>query len=487
MTTGTEATSDAGAGKASGLGDAMAASGTFGMAPKLDVEGMARIAGTSPEALEAFERAYACVETDDGRAGAMEGHGGTLSGEAARVVGRAVDELVGDTPTWSWDGHDVHVTDPVPVADGRLAPEDVMALAPGERPQATGDLMVRDIDQDAGPHLLWLLDRWARTGSRDCLHLLRQGLDVLDVDAVAYAMIARNPNSMGHWLPALVEATRGSGLVVPPTVVAELPLPLLQLTRLDWGRLTQATLTVVCGWATRAFGLGQGRDRFVKTGTWSSKFDFRNAHVPAADEGELGEYLLAMHQQALQMAAPTSVPVIYGASTTNEWVCRDFVPAPAGTPEIYHGLPLRPEFRAFVDCDEGRVLGVAEYWDARVMRRRFAERRNVDDDHDAVTYRVAEPALHAAFEANRERVADAVADVAPRLALPGQWSLDVMLDEATDTLVACDMALAQDSAYYTDVVPRRLRRPTPEDWSPRLAQDAGATTPPALPAWRHGA
>ena len=50
------------------------------------------------------------------------------------------------------------------------------------------------------------------------------------------------------------------------------------------------------------------------------------------------------------MAGPLSFPCIYGVSTTNEWVVREFIPDKEGNPCIYHGLPLHTEYRVFVDC-----------------------------------------------------------------------------------------------------------------------------------------
>lgn len=68
----------------------------------------------------------------------------------------------------------------------------------------------------------------------------RQGLDILDLDALPYAIIGTNRNSMGDWLPPMVEACRGTSCFrIPATVVARVPMPLLQLTRLEYHELTE--------------------------------------------------------------------------------------------------------------------------------------------------------------------------------------------------------------------------------------------------------
>ncbi len=126
---------------------------------------------------------------------------------------------------------------------------------------------------------------------------------------------------MGHWLPQLVEACQNQKFFkIPATTVAKVPLTLLQLTRQSYTDLSPTTLAIVDRWAMKVFGLDVDKDYFIKTGTYSSKFDFRNCHVIGKSEVEtLGEYLLFIHFQALQMASPLSVPTIFGACTTNEW------------------------------------------------------------------------------------------------------------------------------------------------------------------------
>lgn len=85
--------------------------------------------------------------------------------------------------------------------------------------------------------------------------------------------------AMSKWLPSLERAVASTGFFrVPETTVRSVPLPILQLTRLDYSELTCATMEVVDGWARDVFELDSRKDYFIKTGTFSSKFDFRNTH-----------------------------------------------------------------------------------------------------------------------------------------------------------------------------------------------------------------
>ena len=96
---------------------------------------------------------------------------------------------------------------------------------------------------------------------------------------------------------------------------------------------------------------------------------------------ELGEYLLYIHFQALQTAGPLSKPRIYGVSTTNEWVVREFIPDLENNPCIYHGLPLHTEYRVFVDCDTKDVIGISPYLEPETMLKRFSGEEDANIPH----------------------------------------------------------------------------------------------------------
>ena len=331
-----------------------------------------------------------------------------------------------------------------------------------------------DIAEKSYPHLLWYYEKskTAKTEKqrRDAYHHFRQGLDILDLDAVTYEIIGTNPNSMGHWLPKLVEACRGQDFFkIPATTIAKVPMTLLQLTRQEYTELTPTTLRIVDQWAHEAFGLNDEKEYFIKTGTYSSKFDFRNAHVHGAKEvRELGEYLLFIHYQALQMASPLCQPCIYGVSTTNEWVVREFIHDKENNPCIYKGLPLHTEYRVFVDCDTDSVIGISPYWEPNVMKNRFAHGDDANSPHqihDYVIYASHEDKLMQRYYENYRQVSEQISAILPNLDLHGQWNIDIM--QNGDDFWFIDMALAENSAFY-NCVPENLRRPSVENWIPQL-------------------
>lgn len=92
----------------------------------------------------------------------------------------------------------------------------------------------------------------------------------------------------------------------------KVPLPVLQLTFAEYSTLTRATLDIVNELCMRAFRLRTDADYFIKTGVFSSKFDFRNARVHDPKEiREMGEYFLFVHNMSRNLGFMS-----YGVATT---------------------------------------------------------------------------------------------------------------------------------------------------------------------------
>lgn len=350
--------------------------------------------------------------------------------------------------------------------------DEVMAVPEIVRPDLTGRLMHRDVDGSSGEASLALLSKIKETKDkilkRQMYHCFRQGLETADVDALQHAIIDTNVNSIGHWLPALAAANADKEFFkIPKTTYVKLPVTMLELTKNDYMSLTQTTKNIVDKWAMRVFSLDESKDYFVKNGVFSNKFDFRNCHVCGEKEvKELGEYLLFIHFAACQMASPLNHPCIYGPGTTTEWVVREFIPDQENCPVIYKGLPLHTEYRAFIDCDTDRILGIHPYWDPEVMEKRFDEHRDDHDEHDTIAYRAYESTLMEKYEKNKDLVSRKIAELMPDLNLKGQWSLDVM--QNGDDFWLIDMALAEQSAGYLKTVKLADRRPSKENWIPEI-------------------
>lgn len=400
-----------------------------------------------------------------------------LQSDLDDIANRIVDELLAQTKWYEYDGCRIRTGDsaisgpnPKPVTQSELNcfPKEM-------RPQLTGNLMKKDIDEPAYFLILDYYKRYlqspnSKEGKR-FYSLFRQGLDILDLDPVTYEIIGMNQNSIGNWFPPLVKAIQKQDFFhVPATTIIKVPMTLLQLTRCSYNELTPATMAVVNRFCEKVFRLNRKKEYFVKTGTYSSKFDFRNAYVHGEKEvRELGEYLLYIHFSALQMASPLCSKQIYGVSTTNEWAVREFIPDKESNPTIYKGMPLHTEYRVFVDFDTKQIIGVAPYWHPEVMEKRFGHEEDSNSPHqihDYIVFKAHEDVMMQRYETNVDTVCDHIETMLPDIELNGQWSIDIMQNGNEFWII--DMALAQNSALV-EYVPQNLLRNTPEVWLPRLA------------------
>lgn len=435
---------------------------------------IAKFLKTTPEALEEFERIYKSFSEEENKntSDFFKLNSRDVSVKEAitddytdTIIKKIVDELLYISQYNSLPD----------ISDSKcklVTNEDLKMLPEEDRPQLTGTLVMKDISE---PVYIILLDLYKRyineNNSKDKMqlyHIFRQGLDIMDLDYVTYQIIDQNPNSMGYWFPALKNASENQDFFkIPDTKIVKVPLPILQLTRLDYMSLTPATLKIVDEWCKKIFMLDENKTYFIKTGTYSSKFDFRNAKVTSPKEvNEIGQYLLFIHHQALQMASPLSSPCIYGVSTTTEWVVREYIEDVENNPCIYHGMPLHTEYRVFVDLDTKEVLGNLLYWDSDLMKKRFLQKNDADTadmKHDYVIYSMHEDTIKERFNKNKDIVTEKIKELLPYINLSGQWSIDIM--QNGDDFYIIDMATANTSALR-DKLPEGIVKEKDENWIP---------------------
>ena len=329
----------------------------------LSKDDIAEILKVSPEALEEFEKSYAkhVLEPNVVPDNLLDmnvhmfkdKNGNSITEESPEV-----NELLEDTVAYAYDGIKHIQLFPNKSTNPRVTPEDLCNIPYDLRPQLTGDYLKRDVRDGGSTILLEMYQRYKTEENpakrKLAYQFFRQGLDLLDLDWITYEILGKNPNSIGYWFPELVKAVeKQSFFKLPKTTIVKVPMPLLQLSRLDYAGLTPTTLKIVDQYCHKVFGLDDMKEYFVKTGVFSSKYDFRNAHVHGEKEvQELGEYLLFISHQAVAMTFPTNNVCMYGAATTNEWCVREYIPDKENNPCIYKGLPLHTEYRIFVDFDD---------------------------------------------------------------------------------------------------------------------------------------
>ena len=452
-----------------------------------DFDALAKLIKDSPKALQAFEDEY---WKSLGASGSSNFYDITVKelseevrtasigeydeGYLAGIISRIVDELAGITSGFIIkDGRLEELCFPQPSAPPVIM-EELEVIPEGLRPMLTGRLCMRDLSGESCRAVLDMLMRSQKetdpVKKRQFYGRFRQGLEILDLDPVLYEILGRNRNNMGYWLPAIAEAAGKEGFFkIPDTVLVQVPLPILQLTRLEYTSLNLTTLKIVDEWAMKVFGLDIRKEYFIKTGVFSSKYDFRNARVAGEKEvRELGEYLLFIQHQATMYAGYFNMDKhgrslsIYGAATTNQFAVRDFIQDREENPAIYNGLPLHTEYRVFVQFgQEGRILGISPYWRPDIMKGRFSKMKNGKEKHDYIMYLAHEETLMARYEENKDKVLFHLERLLEDVKLEGQWSVDVM--QNGDDFYIIDMAAA-DASALNDCVPKELLKKSPENW-----------------------
>ena len=434
---------------------------------QLDI--IAELLKNNPEQIEVFQSVYEEYEkTDESKNLFQQNAAKTIetqpkflevSKELDKVIDSIVDELLSQSQVWDSEKEGA-LKLPNPVQHYQLS--NAKELSKLGDIQLTGYLCKVDVDASSSDTLLETYRKYLETGNMQFYHLFRQGLDILDLDYLAYEMLSYDPNSMSKWLPEISKVAKEKGFFkIPKTKILRVPMTLLQSTRVfEYKSLSPVTIEIINRYIHKVFELDDAKDYFIKTGTFSSKFDFRNAKVTAGQEvRELGSYLWYIQHQASQMASPLNNVCMYGVSSNNEWVVREFVDDVENNPTIYNGLPLHTEYRVFVDFDTNEIIGINPYWDADVMKENFLDVGSSapsQKHHDYVIYTAHEHILAKRYEDNKEKVLSEVKKLLPDCKLQGQWSIDIMQNGNDFWLI--DMARASESSLSHCVPQEKLKK-----------------------------
>lgn len=265
-------------------------------------------------------------------------------------------------------------------------------------------------------------------------HLQSRILSLSDLTEKVYDRFADNPNSMYNWLGPVhkaVESTESS-FKIPKTKMMRLPIELAQFIRIEYQDTSQRDKDLFDKFIFDEFELEDDKTYFIKTGNFSSKFQFANAKC--SEPREMGQYFSVINNFGMLLGAGESVDL----------VVREYIEDVEDNPTIYNGMPLRTEFRAFVDCDEDKVLGVAPYWHPVVMKRALKHGLADSIQADYETYQVHEDKLTREFNTHVSHVTKEIQALLPKLELSGRWSIDVM--KTGDDFYIIDLALMDESA-----------------------------------------
>ena len=348
-------------------------------------------------------------------------------------------------------------------------------------------------------HYLYSKEDYDRVGDPDNIHALyHRTASASDLEPRLYNQCVNNPTSMGNWFAPLVRAHAeldNPALKLPKTRIMRLDQELAQAMRLEYHEINKLSQDILDRYFFETFNLKKDAEYFIKTGTFSGKFQFANAHCTEPDE--IAQYFQVINNFAMFVGAGESVDL----------VVRDYIAPEPNTPEIYNGMPLRCEYRVFVDFSDNTkardfdtpysktayahefaepnnpestafqpaILGVTHYWHRRVMRKHFAMCADPSvavhtgiERQDAYTYRNHEAVLDEHFNAHLEGVEHAVEEIIPHMrgaGFRGQWSIDIMVNNAgtndaefylIDMAPMCESALVDEldtvgELRYTDL------------------------------------
>ena len=237
-----------------------------------------------------------------------------------------------------------------------------------------------------------------------------------------------DPNNISYWYPRIKEC----GMNVPKTVIIQLPDEVFIACFHDKPDDEEKIIDFI-HFTVMPEIEGKIKVPFIKNGTFSNKFDFRTC-TPYPDA-----YSIALAFGQLNYA---SLFMETGGST--EIAIRERIPYNETLiPTIYHGMPLRPEFRIFYDFDERKVLGCFNYWDFNYCFKAIS--RNATD---RIVYREYYPHIESLYSEKKDQVMEMVSVAMKDVDMKGKWSIDVMYDETKETFWLIDMAQAHRSAYW---------------------------------------
>ena len=244
-----------------------------------------------------------------------------------------------------------------------------------------------------------------------------------------YNDLKQDVHNVSYWFPKVKDC----GIKVPETFIKVIPEELLPHLFMD---KPDEDINIIFNWVQSELipdipstlrGL-----IFVKNGAFSNKFDFNTCSI-RSNALELTRAIIEINYASL----------MFDTGGNTEIVIRKRIPFDERiTSTIYHGMPLRNEYRVFYDFDNRKALYIANYWDWDYCHDAIS--RNITDK---LIYEKVYNSLAEHYVQNREKVMNLVEEHMKDVDLTGIWSVDILEDECHDFWLI-DMALGYRSAYW---------------------------------------
>ncbi|WP_261008271.1 hypothetical protein [Staphylococcus haemolyticus] len=107
-------------------------------------------------------------------------------------------------------------------------------------------------------------------------------------------------------------------------------------------------------------------------------------------------------------------------------------------------MPLRTEYRTFVNFDTNEVIGTAPYWHPVLLKNHLKRMSDEQMRRDYLTYLSQEEKLNYEYNKYVNKLQKEISKLIENIDLEGQYSIDIMKNGEDFYII--DMALMSDSA-----------------------------------------
>ncbi|MGT2744603.1 hypothetical protein ACVRW4_04520 [Streptococcus phocae subsp. phocae] len=196
--------------------------------------------------------------------------------------------------------------------------------------------------------------------------ILKHNTPIVECSTSLVDAMKNNPNDMGNYLPKISQQVKECGLIIPKTLIINLP-PEFVVETYD-SKWTDEKKKIINDLILEHLTDEGFKDDilFIKTGTFSNKFNFKQCQTNR--ECLIDNFIEILYESAL-----------CGAGTVTTLIVREYIEEDEDSFYIYNGMPLRNEIRYFVDFDNKKVLGYADYWNEKAMTKLIGEDLNLNE------------------------------------------------------------------------------------------------------------
>lgn len=259
---------------------------------------------------------------------------------------------------------------------------------------------------------------------------IKRNLDKINFEELLQKRYIDNKNdrnNLSFWYPKI--KCLEDVFIIPKTIIFSIPIDIYKILSKDlWSKEDDEAVDKFVSIIDL-----QG-NYFVKSGTFSGKFDFDNC-CRCNNIKNIKNNIRRIFYTSNLVGCPLSPEI----------VIREFINTEYDRPKIYNGLKLNTEFRIFYDFDKNQLLKIINYWDKETMIR------GIYDDNDKQTFLSVIDNIEDDFEKESSYLEKLCKSHFSNInGLNGQWSIDFMLIKE-HTFALIDMALAETSYYYNKI------------------------------------